>query len=216
MGYAFWKRGMDISVATLLLVATLPLWLCTALALLCVQGPPILFRQSRLGRHRVPFTMLKFRTMFAGPPPHLPDRPVGRHPDDPRITPLGRLLRRLAIDELPQLVNVLRGEMSIVGPRPLPVEDIEQAGWLDAVDETERARRLEWLIRRHAVLPGMTSLWQISRKPEADFENWITCDLAYVASASLRRDLGILVVAPFAVLRGREASPVKDTRSVDR
>jgi lipopolysaccharide/colanic/teichoic acid biosynthesis glycosyltransferase len=137
----------------------------------------------------------------------LPDRPVAKQPGDPRVTPAGLLLRRLAIDELPQLINVLKGEMSLVGPRPLPVEDLEQPDWLEQVPEDERNRRRHWATRRHDVLPGLTGLWQVTANDPADFENWITCDLAYVDRRSLTLDLWIVLKTPWAVVRGRMRAP---------
>jgi lipopolysaccharide/colanic/teichoic acid biosynthesis glycosyltransferase len=128
---------------------------------------------------------------------------VAKFPDDRRVTPLGRFLRRFAIDELPQLLQVLHGEMSMVGPRPLPLDDLQQPGWLDGIDNAERLRRLEWARCRHYVPPGLTGRWQISRAPEADFENWMLCDLAYLARHSLLGDLAIVLRTPAAILRGR-------------
>ncbi|MHB9022826.1 MAG: sugar transferase [Armatimonadota bacterium] len=195
---------LDLCGATMLLVVTLPLWFVVACAVLIAQGAPVLYRQQRVGRGGRPFTLLKFRTMRDGPPARLTDRPVARTSEAHRVTPLGRLLRRTALDELPQLLNVLRGEMSLVGPRPLPEDDLEHRGWLMEVGETERARRLEWHERRHQVPPGLTGLWQISSPPAEDFDNWITCDLEYVDSCSLFLDLRILFLTPVAILRGRK------------
>lgn len=216
--YTCWKRGLDLIIATIFLVATLPLWVVIACALWLLQGPYIFFSQQRAGHHGKPFTMLKFRTMRDGDPPRLPDRPVAKDPADPRVTPIGRMLRRFKLDELPQFLNVLRGEMSLVGPRPLPIDDLQQSGWLKHVDDRERARRLDWYERRHQVLPGVTGLWQISANPEEDFDNWMICDLAYVARCSLPLDGVILCKTARAILRGRDAtiiptpSPANSTR----
>ena len=206
MTYAQLKRGMDLCGAVLLLLISLPAWLLLLCALLCCQGPPLFYRQLRVGRHGQPFTMLKFRTMVDGVPRRLADRPVSKDPADPRVTPLGGVLRRLALDELPQLINVLRGEMSLVGPRPLPKDDLDHPGWLATVTADERARRLTWLERRHQVRPGLTGRWQITPNAAEDFDNWIICDLAYVEAPSFLRDIGILCRTPWAVLRGRDAS----------
>jgi len=209
MSYPLFKRLGDLLGATLLLAATLPLWGLIIPALLLTQGAPVFFRQRRIGRGGMPFVLLKFRTMRDGAPPRLPDRPVAKRADDARATPLGRVLRRLALDELPQLLNVLRGEMSLVGPRPLPEEDLAQPGWLAQVSETERARRLTWRAHRHAVPPGLTGLWQITPNAAADFDNWITCDLAYLQQRGPALDLSILLRTPWAVLRGRVADQSK-------
>ncbi|HEY3418335.1 MAG TPA: sugar transferase [Armatimonadota bacterium] len=203
--YDIWKRAFDLCGATLLLAVTLPLWVVAAVAVLLTQGPPILYRQQRVGRNGRPFTLRKFRTMRDAPPEQLIDRPVARTFEEHRATPLGQLLRRTALDELPQLLNVLRGEMSLVGPRPLPVEDLQQRDWLTQVSEDERARRLEWRERRQQVLPGLTGLWQITPNPAEDFANWIASDLHYVDARSVLLDLRILLATPYAVLRGRKS-----------
>jgi lipopolysaccharide/colanic/teichoic acid biosynthesis glycosyltransferase len=203
MSYTLLKRLLDLIGATLLLAALLPVWGVVALALLAVEGRPIVFRQRRAGRGGVPFDLLKFRTMRDGPPPTLYDRPVGRPQDDPRVHSVGRFLRRTGLDETPQVINVLRGEMSMVGPRPLPVADLEHPGWLNKVNDAERARREEWAARRQEVTPGLAGLWQISAAPESDFENWIVCDLAYVAHRSFWLDIWILLQEPWAIIRGR-------------
>jgi lipopolysaccharide/colanic/teichoic acid biosynthesis glycosyltransferase len=205
MSYAPLKRALDLLFGGLFALLCLPLWGAIALVLLVVEGRPVLFRQTRAGQHGVPFAMLKFRTMRAGAPPPLPDRPVGRPPDDPRVTPFGRLLRRTGLDETPQLLNIVRGEMSLIGPRPLPVEDLAHQGWQRVTDPTERARREEWAVRRRQVRPGLAGLWQISPNPVEDFENWITCDLAYVDEQSLGLDLRIVLRLPWSLLCGRRS-----------
>ena len=205
MHYACWKRALDVTAAAVLLAATLPLWAVIACLLLVTQGAPVLFRQRRVGLRGRPFILLKFRTMCDGPPPRLPDLPVVKSAADPRVTPIGQALRRLGLDELPQLLNILRGEMSLVGPRPLPVEDLEHPGWLEQVSPEERARRLTWATRRHEVLPGLTGPWQITGNDACDFENWIACDLAYVEQRNALLDLRILLLTPWAVVRGRRA-----------
>lgn len=205
MTYEHAKRGMDFLGALVLLVVSLPCWVLTTVTLLLVQGRPLFYRQLRVGRHGQPFFMLKFRTMRDGAPRRLPDRPVTKDPRDPRVTPFGGLLRRFALDELPQLINVLRGEMSLVGPRPLPKEDLDHPGWLANLTEEERARRLAWCAQRQQAPPGLTGLWQITPNAAEDFDNWIASDMAYLAVRSLPRDLLILLQTPWAVLRGRAA-----------
>jgi len=207
MSYAIWKRAFGLCGATLLLVGTLPLWAVIACVLGVTQGPPVLFRHRRVGLRGTLFSLLKFRTMRDGPSFRLPDRPVSKAAFDPRVTPVGQLLRRFALDELPQVLNVLRGEMSLVGPRPLPEEDLAQPGWLANIPKAERARRLTWASRRQTVLPGVTGLWQITRNDEADFENWIVSDLAYVERRSFALDVFIVLSTPWAVLRGRDRRP---------
>lgn len=202
--YVFLKRCLDIFVAVLLLVLTSPLLLISALLLYIFQGRPVLFYQRRIGMGGQPFLLFKFRTMRDGMPAHYHDRPVAKQPGDTRITPLGSFMRRFALDELPQLINVLRGEMSMVGPRPLPEEDLLQPGWLSRLDATERQRRLDWLSLRQQVLPGLTGRWQISAQSEDDFNNWVESDNRYVATRSIWQDLYILLFTPYAVLRGRQ------------
>jgi lipopolysaccharide/colanic/teichoic acid biosynthesis glycosyltransferase len=206
MHYSSRKRILDVLVGAILLVALLPVWAAVAVVLLLAQGRPVFYRQARVGQDGRSFTLLKFRTMAHGTPPPPGDTPVVKDHADPRITPLGRLLRRTALDELPQLWNVLRGEMSLVGPRPLPVADLEHPGWLEEIDPAERARREGWLRRRHSIPPGLTGLWQISPNPAEDFENWLARDLAYLDRRSLLLDLYILLATPFALLRGRKRS----------
>jgi len=203
VGYAGWKRVLDCVGAVGLLVVTLPVSLCVLVLLAITQGMPIWFCQRRVGRHGRPFTMWKFRTMTAGSHTRLPALPVASVRQDPRVTPVGHWLRRYGLDELPQFLNILRGEMSLVGPRPLPEDDLAHPGWLEQVDEAERVRRSAWFTRRHQVPPGLTGLWQISRQPEEDFENWIACDLAYVERCGFGLDLQILLQTPSALLRGR-------------
>ncbi|HEX2952243.1 MAG TPA: sugar transferase [Armatimonadota bacterium] len=204
--YVCCKRIIDIAIATILLVAISPLLLITGFLLWVVQGRPILFRQQRIGLNGIPFPILKFRTMVDGTPPRYRHLPVAKQPDDTRITPLGLFLRRTAIDELPQLYNVLHGEMSLVGPRPLPQDDLAEPGWLQDNRPDEYARRIEWLRKRHSVQPGLTGTWQISTKPAEDFDNWITCDLLYVNHHSLWIDLLIALQTPIAILRGRSTA----------
>lgn len=202
MAYHLIKRLADVSIATLLLVLCTPLLVLISAVLWLWQGGPVFYRQQRVGLHGVPFTLFKFRTMVDAPPPRYPDRPVAKR-EDARITPFGRFLRRSALDELPQFLNILRGEMSLVGPRPLPEEDLAQQGWLNGLAGDERARRERWLTTRQQVLPGLTGRWQISAQPTEDFDNWIACDLAYLAHPTLLGDCCIVLCSPYAVLRGR-------------
>jgi exopolysaccharide biosynthesis polyprenyl glycosylphosphotransferase len=193
------KQLIDYVGAALLLVALSPLLLVVALAVRLTSSGPVLFRQPRAGLNGRPFTMLKFRSMSAGAEKDqsaLADRnemsgPAFKLRDDPRVTPVGRLLRRHSLDELPQLWNVLRGEMSLVGPRPLPLEEVRRID-----DDTHR--------RRLSVKPGLTCLWQISGRNEiSDFTDWVRLDLAYIDNWSLWLDLKILAATVPVALFGR-------------
>ena len=190
------KRVIDVVLASILVVLTLPLLLLAALAVLVLDGRPVLFRQTRVGRHGRLFTMYKFRTMVPGAEHQLIDLrdrnerhgPLFKLTHDPRVTRVGRLLRESSIDELPQLFNVLRGSMSLVGPRPaLP-------------DETESFH--PELLLRHQVRPGITGLWQVHSRDDSSFEHYHRLDLQYVRERSLRLDVLILLkTVPTVVLR---------------
>lgn len=193
------KHGLDPLVAAVLIALSLPVMALAALAILVTMGRPILYRQERAGRYGRPFQMFKFRTMErdaearrAELAPHNEMAgPVFKLRDDPRVTRLGRLLRRTSIDELPQLFNVLRGTMSLVGPRPLPVQEQDQIRG--------------WQRRRLSVKPGITCLWQIGGRSDLDFDEWMLLDLKYVDDWSLWLDLYILLRTVPAVLFGRGA-----------
>ena len=193
------KRVFDLVLAALLLVLLSPLLLLIALAIRLTSPGAALFRQERAGINGRPFRMLKFRSMRPGAEDEqaaLADRnemrgPVFKVTNDPRVTPLGRFLRRHSLDELPQLWNVLRGEMSLVGPRPLPVAEVRRFD-----NDTHR--------RRLSVKPGLTCLWQISgRNDIADFTDWVRLDLAYIDQWSLWLDCKILLATIPVALFGR-------------
>ena len=192
-GYARWgKRLFDIIVGSALLLVSLPVMAAIGVALRISLGSGVLFRQIRTGRHGNLFTMLKFRTMLpdrrmANRPFEGPDRRVrNKDPRDPRHTPLGRMLRRSSLDELPQLLNVLKGDMSLVGPRP--EVEVLAAGFLDHP--------------RHAVRPGMTGAWQVSpMRADAVIRDGLDLDERYVATMSLRGDVRILLRTAGAMLR---------------
>ena len=194
------KRAFDIVGAVLLLLLVSPLLVALALLIRVSSRGPIIFRQERSGFHGRAFRMYKFRTMFAGAEQrrseilHLNemDGPVFKASDDPRRTRLGRFLRRFSLDELPQLVNIVKGEMSLVGPRPLPLYEASRI---------KGAQR-----RRLAMRPGMTGLWQISGRSMVDFDEWMRMDLEYVDRWSLALDLRILLATIPVVLRGTGAS----------
>ncbi|WP_348269438.1 sugar transferase [Edaphobacter paludis] len=194
------KRTVDIVGALIILVLVSPIMLAAAIAVRMSSAGPIIFVQQRYGHHRKRFPMFKFRTMVADAEKRQAELevrneargPVFKLKADPRITRVGAFLRRTSIDELPQLFNVLRGEMSLVGPRPLPLRD---------VSHFEEA----WLLRRFSIRPGLTCIWQISGRSESSFDDWIKQDLTYIDTWSLALDLKILVMTVPAVLRGKGA-----------
>ncbi len=180
------RRALDIALC--LLAAPL-LVVVGALVALCVflDSPgPVLYRSRRVGRGGRVFSMLKFRTMMTGSAGPL----LSAHGDD-RYTPLGRTLARSRLDELPQLWNVLRGEMSLVGPRPLPLRDFEQLE--------------EWHRKRYLVLPGMTGLWQISGRSDLSFDDLVRLDFYYLDNWSIWLDISILLKTFPAVVARRGA-----------
>jgi exopolysaccharide biosynthesis polyprenyl glycosylphosphotransferase len=194
------KRLLDVIGAGALLVLLFPLLAAIALLVKLTSRGPVVFRQQRAGFHGRRFDMYKFRTMVSGAEDmrddvaHLNEMrgPVFKMSRDPRLTWIGRFLRRTSLDELPQLLNVLRGEMSLVGPRPLPV--YEASG-------IKGAQR-----RRLAMRPGMTGLWQVSGRNSVDFERWMQLDLAYVDRWTLGLDLRIFLRTIPVVIRGDGAS----------
>ncbi len=179
-----WKRSLDVACAAALLVVASPALLVVAVAILATMGPPVLYRQRRTGKDGRPFVLLKLRTM----------RPAnGRDiADATRITPLGRLLRATSVDELPQLWNVLRGDMALVGPRPLLPEYLDRY-------TAEQARR-------HAVRPGITGLAQVSGRNALSWPEKFALDVWYVDHASLGLDLRILARTLACVLGHRGVS----------
>ncbi len=195
------KRSVDFAVSGFLLILFSPL-LLTVAALIKITSPgPVLFKQKRLGLHKRYFDIYKFRTMVVDAEArikqveHLNEMsgPVFKIKNDPRITPLGRFLRKTSIDELPQLINVLRGDMSLVGPRPLPIRDYN--GFSE-----------DWQRRRFSVQPGITCLWQIGGRNAISFERWMELDLQYIDRWSLWLDFQILAKTVPAVLRGSGAA----------
>lgn len=195
------KRVLDVVLASALLVALLPLMLVVAAVIKLTSRGAVIFRQTRAGRHGRPFTMLKFRTMRQGAQDdrefieHLNelDGPVFKIRHDPRLTRIGRLLRQTSIDELPQLLNVLAGQMSLVGPRPLWLPEAERAGG-------ETASQTRWSVK-----PGLTCLWQISGRSELSYEDWVSLDLAYIRHRGTVLDLMIILQTLPAVLSTRGA-----------
>jgi exopolysaccharide biosynthesis polyprenyl glycosylphosphotransferase len=193
------KRVFDIAVSSLLVVLGLPVWLLIAAAVKLTSPGPVLYADPRIGLGEREFRMLKFRTMVAGAERRQDELESQNEAggalfkirDDPRVTPIGRVLRRLSLDEVPNVLNVLRGEMSLVGPRPLPVRDY---------------RRLEpWHRRRYNVLPGVTGLWQVAGRSDLTFDDLVRLDFYYLENWSLWLDITILFKTPFAVIAKRGA-----------
>ncbi len=193
------KRSFDLVVGMLIVVVGLPFWLLIALAIASTSRGGVLYADPRIGLGEHEFRMLKFRTMVAGA-----DRQKAaleganeasgalfKIREDPRVTPVGRVLRRFSLDEVPNVLNVLRGEMSLVGPRPLPLRDY---------------RRLEeWHRRRYNVLPGMTGLWQVAGRSDLTFDDLVRLDFYYLENWSIWLDITILFKTPLAVASRRGA-----------
>jgi exopolysaccharide biosynthesis polyprenyl glycosylphosphotransferase len=191
------KRVLDIVLSAVALVVLAPIFLLLAIWIIALDGRPVLFRQTRVGLHGRPFTVVKFRTMVPDAEALLADladqNEIKGHAfklnDDPRQSRTGRILRATSVDELPQLWNVLRGEMSLVGPRPpLP---------------TEVERYDVWHRRRLSMKPGITGLWQVEARREEDFDRWVELDLAYIDRWSVWLDLKIMLRTIPAMLEGR-------------
>ncbi|MBS1886870.1 MAG: sugar transferase [Actinobacteria bacterium] len=194
------KRILDFCGSALALIVLSPLLLAVAVAIKVESRGPVFFRQRRAGRYNVPFEVLKFRSMYADAEERKAalerenestDGVMFKIRDDPRITKVGKLIRRTSIDELPQLVNVLRGEMSLVGPRPIIFREAE------ALED--------WHLRRVELRPGLTGPWQIYGRSQSPFQEMVRFDYQYVAGWSLSRDIEILLATLPAVLSGRGA-----------
>jgi exopolysaccharide biosynthesis polyprenyl glycosylphosphotransferase len=194
---AVMKRTLDFTVALITLIAVSPIMLLAA-ALVKITSPgPVFFTQKRIGQNKRKFTIYKFRSMAVDAEDkirqlqHLNEvsGPVFKIKQDPRITPVGKFLRKTSIDELPQLFNVLKGDMSLVGPRPLPIRDYE--GFSE-----------DWHRRRFSVRPGITCLWQVNGRSSIPFEKWMELDMQYIDKWSLWLDLKILARTIPAVLKG--------------
>lgn len=194
-----WKRSMDVVGATIGLILAAPLMLFAVVAIKLSSPGAVLFRQTRAGLGEKPFEMYKFRTMYRGAESlqaalraqSEQDGPAFKMSHDPRITPVGRFLRRTSIDELPQLWNVLRGDMSLVGPRPLPrIEAGECRGWQS---------------RRHDVAPGITCIWQVKGRSIVSFAEWARMDVTYVTTRSFACDVKLLLLTIPAVISCRGA-----------
>ena len=195
------KRAFDMSAASVALLLLLPFCLTLILLMLVLQGRPILIKQKRVGRRGMMFGCLKFRTMVVNADEmlsaHLKTDPLARAEwettrklkVDPRVTPLGQVLRKLSVDELPQFINVLRGEMSLVGPRPIVLDEIAHYG-----------TRIDLY---HSVRPGLTGSWQVAGRNNLSYSLRVEMDSHYVENWSLGRDLAILIKTVPAVLTAK-------------
>ena len=195
----FIKRALDVTVATAILIVGLPFAALISLAIYCSSPGPIVYSQTRIGRNGQPFKIYKFRSMIADAEAQLEKMsdlneasgPLFKMRDDPRRTPLGRILRRFSMDELPNLINVLRGEMSLVGPRPNVPEEV--------------AQYKDWHRKRLSVSPGMTGMWQVSGRSDLTFDEMVLLDIYYAENWSLTLDLGIMMRTIPKVLGGEGA-----------
>lgn len=193
------KRISDVVITLILLSVLSPVFFLTALAIVLDSGFPVLYRQKRLGKENRPFSMLKFRSMRKGAHSEkefLRDNnessgPLFKIRKDPRVTRVGRFIRRWSIDELPQLMNVLRGTMSLVGPRPPLPEEVEEYSRRD--------------LKRLNTIPGVTGVWQISGRSTLGFDEMVKLDLYYVDNWSIWMDLAILLLTPSAIISGEGA-----------
>jgi exopolysaccharide biosynthesis polyprenyl glycosylphosphotransferase len=193
------KRAFDIVVSALIVAAAAPLWLLVALAVKLDSPGPVFYRDRRVGLGEREFGMFKFRSMYidAGErqagleSSNEASGPLFKIKDDPRVTRVGRFMRKYSIDELPQVLNVVRGEMSLVGPRPLPLRDFVQLE--------------DWHRKRYLVLPGMTGLWQVSGRIELSFDDLVRLDFYYLENWSIWLDISILAKTLPAVVQRRGA-----------
>ncbi len=193
------KRALDVTVASIAIVLTAPIMLITAILIKLESPGPVLFKQVRVGKDGEHFYCYKFRSMYVDAEQRLrelqakneADGPVFKMKRDPRVTRVGRVIRKLSIDELPQLFNVLKGEMSLVGPRPALPREVAQYTY-------------EQIGRLHAI-PGITGLQQVSGRSNLDFKRWVELDLQYIAEQSIWKDIEILLRTIPAVILGRGA-----------
>jgi exopolysaccharide biosynthesis polyprenyl glycosylphosphotransferase len=192
----FAKRGIDVAGSLLGIAALLPVFVACALAVKVTSRGPVFFRQERVGKGGARFDCLKFRTMFVGAHTQqetlrtesTQDGPAFKIPEDPRVTRVGRMLRKFSLDELPQMFNVLMGDMSLVGPRPPIPSEVEKYTW--------------WQRRRIAVKPGLTCVWQVYGRNRVTFKRWVEMDLYYIDNWSLWLDLKLIAHTFRVVLQG--------------
>ena len=193
------KRVMDLVMVGLAIPCVLPLMILTAIAIRLDSPGPIFFKQARVGKRGKPFTCYKFRSMYIDAEARKSelldqnevDGPVFKMQNDPRMTRVGRIIRKLSIDELPQLINILKGDMSFVGPRPPVPNEVKEYTF-------EQRRRLD-------AVPGLTGLQQISGRSDLTFERWVELDLQYIDQQSIRMDIWIILKTIPAVISGKGA-----------
>ncbi len=194
-----YRRAFDLFGALLLIVLFLPFWPTVALLIKLTSPGPVVYSQKRVGKHRRRFSMYKFRSMVDDAHNMRPQLEGLNEAEghffkirsDPRITKVGKWLRRYSLDELPQLINILKGEMSLVGPRPMPVEEARDYA--------------DWHHQRHMVTPGATGLWQISGRSDLTFNQMMELDFLYIEKCCFWFDLKILFRTIFVVLKGEGA-----------
>lgn len=198
--YEFVKRIIDILLSILAIIVLSPIFLIVAIAIKLDSSGPVVYSQTRVGKNEKHFKMFKFRSMVINAedmlkelkPMNEMDGPMFKIKEDPRITKIGRFIRKTSIDELPQLINILRGEMSIVGPRPsLPSE----------VEEFE-----PWMMERFVVKPGLTCFWQVSGRNNIPFRKWMELDIKYVKERNLWLDMKLVLKTVKVVFNGDDAS----------
>jgi exopolysaccharide biosynthesis polyprenyl glycosylphosphotransferase len=195
------KFIFDFTISLVLVVFLSPLMIMVSILIKLTSPGPVFFSQRRVGRNKRRFNLYKFRTMVVDAEKRMSEiehlneatGPVFKIKNDPRITPIGRFLRKTSMDELPQLFNVLLGHMSLVGPRPLPIRDYE-------------GFNVDWQRRRFSVKPGITCLWQVQGRSSISFEKWMELDLQYIDKWSLWLDFQILLQTIPAVLKGSGAA----------
>jgi lipopolysaccharide/colanic/teichoic acid biosynthesis glycosyltransferase len=194
------SRAMDIAVSLIALILAAPVIALVAVLIKLSSPGSVFFRQSRAGKDQRPFAMYKLRTMYPGADDDkelfrkfnsLPTGPCFKMKNDPRVTPIGRWLRRSSLDEVPQFLNVLLGNMALVGPRPLPLDEV--------VAETPQQRM------RFTVKPGITCLWQVCGRTEIPYDEWLALDAWYIRNRSLSLDLQIIIKTIPAVVSARGA-----------
>lgn len=203
--YQFWKRIVDIVTASVLAILFLPFWIIIPILITLDSRGPVLFRQKRVGKNRKEFEILKFRSMVLDA-----DHLLWKHPsfknlreeftkkdwkleNDPRVTRVGRILRKLSIDEFPQVFNVLSGDMSIVGPRAYREKELE-------TQQKKYSHTKDWVRQALTAKPGITGLWQVSGRNDVPFDKRVQIDAEYASRRSLVEDLWILFKTPTAMI----------------